>query len=261
VTYGKIYIVLISTSNRMADDIPVKIIRKRETGKKGKPCTLDDLVPISGYPIPVYDKSSFPPGFDFYDVSGVPYHPIGVMADRVSVITSSEGTYESVEGSNVLIFHGISSGGKWVPFASSGETVEDIIEKVERSGLSIDALFVCNPGGHALPRDAEGKHKYTYVTTDAQGYMHFEDGILDVNFHDTTGGENTNIKGERPRIRDPSDEVPGRRRIRVTEDDFRRPKDGRIEMYRLAYAPEEVVKVEVPYTFIMLNPEKFRLVE
>lgn len=134
------------------------------------------LTPVSRLSngIGIYDKTSFPNNLRTARLVDAPAQPQIVNVEDLQVLTDR--LYSSGP-KTVLTFHGHSTKRYWRQTFSPHRDVEDIIKEVEKEGIKIDALAICNPGKYVLERD--GIVPYTY----AQGIASFnysvrEDGLF-----------------------------------------------------------------------------------
>ncbi len=88
---------------------------------------------------------------------------------------------------NVLMMHGINSGGRWHPksqeLQQKGITVEDIVNGLVESGQAIDVLFVCNPESSSGVRVNPFSEKYRTPMI----YMTKGDSEGSASLNETTG--------------------------------------------------------------------------
>ncbi len=82
----------------------------------------------------------------------IPYSPIVVRVLRASIYADTEraNLIDTVPGPiNLLVGHGFTRGGQWT--FRDGLPVETALAHLQRAGVRIHGLSVCNPGRHLLP--------------------------------------------------------------------------------------------------------------
>jgi hypothetical protein len=160
--------------------------------------SFDELSPVrelsSG--IGVYDRTSFPGHYEIERV-GIPNEPQIIVVDRFMVQDPKTERYRDEGRQTVLTFHGISTPDYWRQFVFPHRDMEDILEEIEKEGIPLDVIAVCNPGRYKLPT-SEGVSKYTYTRGTPEvtpsGYQK-ESGIVWSRFN--PGDGRMIVKGER----------------------------------------------------------------
>jgi hypothetical protein len=87
----------------------------------------------------------------------------------------------------VLTFHGQSTKDYWRQTFSPNRLVEEVIDEIEKQGIPIDALVICNPGGYILPE--EGGVPYTYAVGKVRLSFTLRDGKLIAHMSREVDGE------------------------------------------------------------------------
>ena len=95
---------------------------------------------------------------------------------RVDQLLVSKGhdaysSHSSLGSQNILYCHGYDNGFSWV--TANGFKINDIVQEAKRQGITIDALFVCNPGGYTLDENV------TYISKGkASGTVNLDDSLI-----------------------------------------------------------------------------------